>query len=156
MSLYVDGGCSKHTGDSAWGSVVDNKGIDVLVNSNLEYLQDMDIKEKELARSKRNIIIAKFNDVASQQTNGSELLSLVAGLRIALYTNIKIIYSDSQLMVDWWSKGHVSAAKRKTIDNEKLSYIEECAKLRLEFESKGGKIVKISGDKNLADLGWHK
>jgi ribonuclease H-related protein len=78
-------------------------------------------------------------------------------LRIARKdTNVKTIKCDSDLLVKYWARGHISVAKRKTIDPSKLVLINECAMLLKEFESRGGKLLKISGDDNLADLGFHK
>jgi hypothetical protein len=76
-------------------------------------------------------------------------------LRIALERReIKTINSDSALLVDYWSQGKVSKATRDKMDPDKLSMIEECARLRTAWERTGGKIVKISGDDNIADPGF--
>ena len=42
------------------------------------------------------------------------------------------------------------------MDLQKKKYIEECVSLRKEFEKRGGQIIKISGNINKADLGFHK
>jgi hypothetical protein len=67
-----------------------------------------------------------------------------------------LIYTDSDLIYQYWSKGHVSQKTKDAMDPEKLSKIYECAALLKEFNSKGGRIEKISGDNNLSDLGFHK
>lgn len=157
--LYVDGGCGPYSGDEAWGSVIKNSTTDVLYpgmfkNSTLG--PDMEIKTVNLPRGPRNIIVAKFNDVASQQNNGAELMAMVAGLRIAVGDpSISIIYSDSQLIETYWSRGQVNAKTRAKMDPRKLKFIEECADLRRKFEARGGRIIKISGSQNPADLGYH-
>ena len=69
--------------------------------------------------------------------------------------NVKIAYSDSSLMVDWWSKGHVNKKTLKTMDKLKYQYILECTSLRSDFEKRGGQVLKIAGKDNLADLGYH-
>lgn len=169
--IFVDGGHNSMTKDEAWGCVVDQNGND-LICENLKSLQynsslfsDSIKTEKLIIRKEllpvgyRNVIISKFNDVKIQQNNGAELLAFYAGLLIMLYTyqNEKncIIYSDSKLIVDYWGKGHVNSNKMKTMDPIKLAYIKECGRLRTLFEQKGGKVMKISGDNNKADLGFH-
>lgn len=72
-----------------------------------------------------------------------------------LFPNVKTIYSDSSLLVDWWSKGKINPKTKKEMDPQKLAHLLECARLRGEFEKKGGQVLKISGDDNLADLGYH-
>lgn len=151
--IYCDGGHNKHTDDEAWGSVVDETERD-LVYEYKELLSDMSLKKVKLPKGERWIIVSKFNDVSSQQNNGAELLAMVASLRIALYKNdvFDKIYSDSELIVKWWSK-NLNENKKKTMDKRKVQYIEEMINSRKKFT---GDIVKISGDANLADLGYHK
>lgn len=155
--IYVDGGCNKNTKGEAWGSVVNKDGID-LIGLYYSLLQDMILRYEDLPVGRRVVIIAKFDDVKSQQNNGAELLSMVAGLRIAnyFYANnypIPYILSDSQLLVEYWSK-KITAGKSFSPLKEK--YIRECIELRKIYERYGGSIVKISGNDNKADLGWHK
>lgn len=61
------------------------------------------------------------------------------------------IYGDSELVIRWWSTGHVNINDEKTVFLSK-----EVMKLRLIYENNGGRIIKISGDINPADLGFHK
>ena len=77
-------------------------------------------------------------------------------LRIANLENIDEIYCDSQLLVDYWSKGYINPKTKRTMDTRKLAYILECSELRRKFELKGGKITKIFGNVNKADFGFHK
>jgi ribonuclease HI len=37
-----------------------------------------------------------------------------------------------------------------------VSLLDETAKLRERFESTGGTVLRISGDENPADLGFHR
>ncbi len=153
--IYVDGACNKNTGDEAWGSVTDFYGNDLLEDKQ-EFMTDMETKIEKLPVGTRRIIISKFNDVKTQQNNGAELLAMLVGLRMAMKdSNIKVIHTDSQLVYEWWSTGHISPAKKKTMDPRKKAFIEECGKLRIIFEKNGGKLVKIPGDTNPSDLGWH-
>lgn len=155
-TIFVDGAYNKHTKPNAYGSVTNHRGVD-LIEGNKHLLSDMEIVRIDLPVGTRDLIVCNFDNV-TQQNNGAELLSLVAGLRIALHyiSNgyiIKNIASDSQLMVDYWSKGRY---KREGLDTNKIFYIEESRRLREIFESYGGVIQKISADSgNPADLGYH-
>lgn len=150
--IYTDGGHNKLTGDEAWGCVVDADGIDLL--SDCDVIDDLNSKVVTLPVGVRRVLISKFNDVSKQQNNGAELLALLVGLRMAVNNvAIKKIYCDSDLMIKYWSTGYVTPTIKKKMDKRKLAYIVECAKLRKIFELSGGKIVKVSGDNNLADLG---
>lgn len=154
--LYSDGGTNKTTGDEGWGSVVQQDGRD-MISSYTHLLSDMKTREVILPRGigKRTIVVSKFNDVASQQTNGAELLALVVALRIASkLSSVKCIKCDSMVVISWATKGPLKSTKKK-MDIDKLRYIEEAIKLKNEFEKRGGILQKISGDDNLADNGWH-
>lgn len=151
--LYVDGGQNRQTGNDAWGCVTNKFGTDVLI-AYFYLLSDMKLIDVVLPVGPRRVIVANFTGIA-QQNNGAELLSLIAGLRIALTTSdVKTIYSDSDLCVRYWSKS-LGTTQRQTFDPRKISYIDELIHLRKEFEKIGGSIVKIRGDDNLADLGYH-
>lgn len=156
--IYVDGGFNRHTGKEAWGSVVNGYGSDLIpyaYHQNL--LTDMEIKEVSLPKGKRWIMIAKFEGVY-HQNNGAELLSLIVGLRLAIFLNrnnfpVKIVYSDSQVVLYWSIRLKDESAA--TFDPRKVSYIHELIRLRREFESLGGTVDKVDGDSNPADLGYH-
>jgi hypothetical protein len=67
---------------------------------------------------------------------------------------VKEIYCDSSLLLDYWSLNRV---RREKLCQEKLIYIDELISLRKKFCSDiyNGKLLKISGDDNPADLGYH-
>lgn len=155
MSIYTDAGMNKLTGDESWGCVVNENNKDLL-EDNLELCKDLNICKEKLPKGDRFVIKVKFNDVASQQNNGGELLALLAGLRISLKSNYTEIKIDSDLLYKWWSIGRVNAKTLQKMDPLKKKYINECVTLRKEFESRGGKITKIPGNVNKADLGFHK
>lgn len=156
MTLYCDGGHNKNTGDEAWASVVD-EDYDDMVGQYKYLFDDMNIKNVKLPKSERLIAISKFNDVKKQQNNGAELLAFVMALRISNSSDkYKIIYSDSDLLVKYWSVKGINSITQKTMDKNKLKYVEEAIILRKKFENKGGNIVKILGKNNKADLGYHK
>lgn len=153
--IYTDGAHNKVTGDEAWGSVVNKKEQDLIKDYN-HLFPDMITKSEDLPVGTRTVIVAKFNDVASQQINGAELLALVAGLRLAIFSKgeVKIVRCDSKLMTEYWSR-NLKADSRAKMDPRKAKYVDELIRLRKEFEKMGGVIEKISGDDNLSDLGFH-
>lgn len=153
--LYVDGCCNKTTSSEAWASVCNESGEDLIKKYSNLY-SDLEYKQVTVPKGDKTIIVAKSTDVASQQNNFGELLAMVFALRISKIEHTKIIYSDSQLIVVYWSKNHINPKTRAKMDPKKLAYINECSDLRKEFEKNGGKIEQISGDDNLADLGYHK
>jgi ribonuclease HI len=158
--LYSDGAHNKETGTEAWGSVVDSNKKDIL-SKHKDLFKDMQLKEiKALIKPiDRIACISCFNDVKQQQNNGAELLALVCALRIATSTEeleFVEIRLDSDVVFKWWSIGNIGKKTKKTMDPKKIAYIEECTQLRKKFEEKGGKLTKIDGKDNLADLGYHK
>ncbi len=84
--------------------------------------------------------------------NYGELLACKYALKIANKENIKEVYGDSKLIIDFWSKGFI----KKEIGEQTINLAKEVQKLRAEFEEKGGKLLYISGGSNPADLGFHK
>lgn len=88
----------------------------------------------------------------SKTNNYGELKALDLALDIALKENILNIFGDSALVIDYWSKGHI----KNDMDYETKLLSKQVTEKRLEFESLGGTITKISGDYNPADLGFHR
>lgn len=153
--IYVDGGHNKFTGKVAFASCVDSKSKCLLTKYS-HYFEDITEKVVDLPVGTRTVHISNFNDVTSQQNNGAELMAMMAGLRIALTTKkYNLIYSDSSLVIDYWSKS-LRKNQEKGKDPEKVKIIREVISLRAQFEKMGGRIEKISGADNLADLGFHK
>ena len=160
-TLFADGGHNTLTGKVAWGRVVNTKSEDQLAEFS-ELFPDLVIENQKLPvgyqRSMKDsyVVVADFKDVSKQQNNGAELLALLCALRIAMFDDtIILINSDSELLTKWWSVSGPNKITAKKMDQQKLAYIQEVRSLRLRFEKRGGKITKISGDDNLADLGFH-
>lgn len=156
-TIYGDGGFNKYSRPDAWGSVVNGFGVDILGHFT-HLLTDMNLKEVNLPKGKRIIIVSNFSGV-EQQNNGAELLAAVASLRIAINLissgiTVKTIFCDSQVVLYWSIR--LKDEQRKTFDPRKVLYIDELINLRKTFESMGGNFTKIDGDNNLADLGYHK
>ncbi len=151
-TIYVDGGYNNFTKPDAYASVVNGYGIDIL-NSVPELISDIRIKKVTLPIGERYIAIANFQDVKIQQNNGAELIAAVIGLRLAIYFNsigitVENVCSDSQLIVDYWS----NKVSKTVTDVNKIKYIKELIELKKQFT---GRLVKIPGDNNPADLGFH-
>jgi ribonuclease HI len=95
----------------------------------------------------------------SATNNFGELLALKYALEIALKDpwlglgQVKNIFGDSKLVIDFWSKGYI---KKDNLPEETVELSSEVKKLRYEFEKNGGKIELISGASNPADLGFHR
>ena len=158
MTIYVDGGFNKNTKPDAWGCVVNCTGQDLILY-NKHLLSDINIKNVFLPVGQRDVIVCRFGGSESQQNNGAELMATVAGLRIAIFYirngfPVKHIASDSKLVVEFWSK-YIKKESVDTFDHRKVAYIRELISLRKIFEDLGGSIIKISGDENPADLGYH-
>lgn len=85
--------------------------------------------------------------------NFGELLGCYIALNIALKEGQKNIYGDSQLVIEYWSRGRIKA---DNVSSDTLELAKKVAKLRKEFEKLGGSISHVSGDINPSDLGFHK
>ncbi len=84
--------------------------------------------------------------------NYGELLACQYALKLAIKKRIKKIFGDSKLVIEYWSRGFI---KRKDLPVSTVKLADKVTKLRKEFESKSGKVGRISGDDNPADLGFH-
>lgn len=155
IEIYCDGGHNKQTGKEGWGSVVDFKG-NCLLSQHRNLIIDLPIHQSvKLKKDIRDVLISNFTDVKTQQTNGAELLALLAALRIAIHLNKKVIGCDSNVVLSWTDIKN-REVKRDGMDVRKKQYLNEANLLREKFEKEKGKIIKIKGDNNLADLGFHK
>lgn len=84
--------------------------------------------------------------------NYGELLACKYALQIAGKESVKKIFGDSKLVIDYWSKWMV----KKEVAVETARLAKEVSKLRSDFEKEGGKVGRVSGGSNPADLGFHK
>ena len=85
--------------------------------------------------------------------NYGELVGIYMALKYAAKKGIKVIYGDSKLVLDYWSKGIFN---RDKLEEDTVDLIEKVTKMRKEYEENGGRAEHISGDHNPADLGFHK
>ncbi len=87
--------------------------------------------------------------------NYGELLACLCAIKVARGLGIKLVCGDSALVIDYWSKGHISKEKRGS-DPQLTKVVKEAAKLRKTFESEGGTLRHVPGRLNPADLGFHR
>lgn len=166
MEIYCDGCFNKNTDGHGWSSVVDGKGKDLLC----EYRELLSLTLPDLGgefievispKGKFTVYSSKFPGVV-QQNNGAELIALILSLEIAL---LKVndesrfpisVYSDSKLIVEYWSLGKVNKKTKANMPLGKIELIELCTKLRKELEFYSPECIKwISGKDNISDIGYH-
>jgi len=165
--LYCDGGYNNLTKPFAWSSVVDYKGNDVISN-NLNIINEIlknnfdydNVKIPHLINKKildRTIIKIKFTNII-HQNNGAELISMLIALYLANKNkNINTIYCDSSTIINWCNGNcNLKLGQKDKNNNDKLYYIKLLQHQYKIFIKNNNKIIKISGDDNLADLGKHK
>ena len=87
----------------------------------------------------------------SATNNYGELLACKYAIEIAMAEDIKKVFGDSSLIIDFWTKWRV----KKDVEEETFDLAREVAGLRSEFEKQGGEVIRISGGENPADLGFH-
>lgn len=158
MIIYVDGSFNKDSGKNSWASVTDKNGNDLIETYSFLFT-DLTLEKVKCPKGETMVAVCHFPGV-TQQNNGAEMIGMLMGLRIMnhIFTkelNESIIYSDSNLMINHWSKGKVVAKTLNKMDDKKKQYIKECTELRQEFEEKGGQIKKVDGALNKADIGYH-
>ncbi|WKC79282.1 viroplasmin family protein [Borreliella turdi] len=138
IGIYFDSGTGRGKGVEI--RVVNEKRIPILDK----------ILDKSLINEYGNHYVKDFQGISN---NFGELLALYTALKIALKENVTNIFGDSKLIIDYWSKGIYNGKKLKQIT---IDLIKKTVKLRKKFEEQGGKISLISGNENIADLGFHK
>ncbi|MDP3779000.1 MAG: ribonuclease H family protein [bacterium] len=133
--IYFDAGTGRGQGVEI--SVTDEKGKDLL---------DAIIPKELINRHGKHLIGHHVTN------NYGELLGCKYALQLALRENVDRIFGDSKLIISYWSKGHI----KNEVAGDTITLAHEVAKLRREFEKKGGTLERVSGDDNPADLGFHR
>ena len=92
--------------------------------------------------------------------DGNSLLhEILDASKINSYGNYKLSegrtnnFGDSNLVIEFWSRVKYNS---DGLEKDTIDLIKRVTSLRAEFEKNGGKVKKISGDVNPADLGFHK
>jgi ribonuclease HI len=135
--VYFDAGTGRGAGVEI--SVTDERGKNLL--------------HKALSRADLNKFGKHLLDNADATNNYGELLALRYALEIARDAHIKKIFGDSKLVIEFWSQWRI---KRKDLPEETVALADEVSRAREAFEKSGGMIVRISGNFNPADLGFHR
>ncbi|MEK7174451.1 MAG: ribonuclease H family protein [Patescibacteria group bacterium] len=133
--IYFDAGTGRGQGVEV--SVTDEHGKDLL----------------HLVLPKTKINKFGKHHLGGEATNNyGELLGLQCALGVAVKAGVRNIFGDSKLIIEYWSKG---IAKKRSLPKKTVTLIEETAAARREFEKSGGRLGRVSGDINPADLGFH-
>lgn len=132
--IYFDAGTGR--GEGVEISVTDKNGDDLLAS----------VMPKDLINAHGKHLLPK-----GKTNNYGELLACFYALQIAGSRNIRNIFGDSALVIDYWSRGFI----KKEVGPETVALAKRVALMRRDFESAGGKIERVSGDDNPADLGFH-
>lgn len=134
--IYFDAGTGRGKGVEI--SVTDEKGKNLLHKV---------LSKEELNKHGKHLL-----EDPETTNNYGELLACRYALQIAIEEGVKKVFGDSKLVIEYWSKW---AIKKKETAPETARLAEEVSKLRAEFEKMGGKVIRVSGDLNPADLGFH-
>lgn len=103
-------------------------------------------------------VITEFGTVRltpGRTNNYGELMGCYLAMKIAMKQGIKTVCGDSRLVLDYWSRGRVSAdAVAQDADLALLA--RRTAELRRMYEAAGGVLIHVPGGVNPADLGFHR
>lgn len=145
-AVYFDAGTGRGRGvEVRIADKYSNSLISVILNENLKkYLE----KNTWFVNEFENIELGK-----EKTNNFGELLGLYLALECAKKLNLKKVLGDSQLVINYWSKGQFQA---NNLPEETVSLIKKVTENRKKFESNNSEVKYISGDINPADLGFHK
>ena len=133
--IYFDAGTGRGHGVEI--SVTDEKGNDLLWKA---------MMKSKINRHGKHLIP---DDVTN---NFGELLACFFALKIAMKEDVKKIFGDSKLVIQYWSQGIIKAEE---VHPDTVALALAVRHLRDEFEAHGGSVGRISGDDNPADLGFH-
>jgi ribonuclease HI len=91
----------------------------------------------------------------ARTNNYGELYACLLALRAATRLGSRHLFGDSRLVLDYWSRGHVSADKRAR-DPALAALAGRVCAAREAFEDDGGELAHVPGGRNPADLGHHR
>ena len=134
--IYFDAGTGRGHGVEI--SVTDERGADLLAK----------VVDESLINKHGKHLLAP-----DKTNNYGELLACKHALELALQEEIRDVFGDSKIIIDYWSRGRI---KKEGIAPETRILAFAVKKLRDTFEAAGGTVHRISGDDNPADLGFHR
>lgn len=135
--IYFDAGTGGGKGVRCRVTDVRGMMLDLETEADLQYDEDNNIKLEE-----------------KRTNNYGELFGMYLALQYALANDKNAIFGDSMLVIKWWSMGKYN--KEKMTEVNTIELIDKTTALRKKFSEKGGRVYWISGDRNPADLGYHK
>lgn len=142
---------------------VSNEKAEDLMDTAFSSVVDFELFNKALGNlsARRNLSSLNGNvgaNLGAENTNNvGELVGFIAASEIAIF-KIKngldpmTIYGDSQLVLNYWSKGNF----QDTLPSKTKKTIALAIEARKKAESVGVRYAHVSGDVNPADLGFHK
>ena len=133
--IYFDAGTGRGNGVEI--SVTDEKGENLLWKA---------MMKSKISRHGKHLIPDEVTN------NYSELLACFFALKIAEKENVKKIFGDSKLVINYWSRGII---KEDEVHPDTAALALAVKHLRDTFEAHGGTVERVSGDINPADLGFH-
>lgn len=123
-------------------------GVEVrLTDSNKESLLKY-IMPQNLINPYGNYFLSK-----KRSNNFGELTGLYLALKYAIKFNITTICGDSELVIKYWVNMQYN---KENLDTDTIDLIHKTNELYKIFKNNNGNLIKISGDINPADLGFHK
>jgi len=145
--VYCDGCFNAKSSPYGWGFVCDEAGVDLI--------SGYDGSIKVDTPTGQRTCLPVFDQSVKNQNNFAELVAFTVGLKLAMQQKISLIYSDSMLIIKYWSRGHVTEKTTKKMSASKQEWIKCCVALRKAFEESGGQVKFVRGAENIADPGWH-
>lgn len=109
-----------------------------------------DVPEGATLTKEGNLLLGR-----GRTNNYGELLGCLLAFAVAEKLGSKHIYGDSKLVIEYWSKGHVSKIKRAD-DPDLVELSKQTARARARFVKGGGRLAHVPGGINPADLGYHR
>lgn len=137
-ALYFDAGTGRGLGTEV--AVTDAEGVPVL---------HLALPEEALTERGTHLL------PAGKTNNFGELFGCLCALRAARKLGVRKVCGDSALVLDYWSKGHVTKEKRES-DPALLELAQRTHSERRAFEAAGGRLIKVPGALNPSDLGFHR
>jgi len=137
-AVYFDAGTGRGTGTEA--NVTDRDGTP---------LAHLEAPER---------VLTPFGTIRlspGRTNNYGELLACYYALKVARRLGRKRVLGDSRLVLDYWSRGHLSASARQA-DPDLAHLADLVARERALFEAEGGRLDHVPGGRNPADLGFHR
>ena len=147
LAIYTDGHCKPSTGDVAgYARITDQDG-----NCLTTKFKDPTLNYTTIKTPLGVLNAVKVEGDLKQQINYAEITALLIGIAAAINLGVYVVYTDS-VTANAWSSGRIGV---KITDPEKLRIVNECIRYRSYFEQNKGKIVKIEGEFNISDFGFH-